>query len=95
MEETDVSTGTLDERVCRAEHQWIRKVLEKTNYDLSAAADELGISSVTLYRKVKKYQMSLPKRKIVGIPVSRTKKVATRGQSYLFDAQGSDTSYQQ
>ena len=94
MELSEFSAGTLDERVCQVEHQWIKKALDKTNYDFNAAANQLGISPVTLYRKVKKYQLSPPKRKIVDIPGSQHKKATTRSQPYLFDTEESSTSYQ-
>jgi len=93
-EASEFSTGTLDERVCQLEHQWIKVALEKTNYDFNAAANQLGISPVTLYRKVKKYQLSPSKRKIIDIFGNPHKKTTIRSQPYLFDAGKGEDSYQ-
>ena len=40
-----------------SEEQLIREVLERTRYNLSAAAKQLGISRPTLYAKLKKYNL--------------------------------------
>ncbi len=80
LEFADFSSGPLDERVARFEQQCLRKTLEECNYDFNAAASQLGISLATLYRKAKKYKLSV-KQKIISIN-GKTKK---NNQPELFD----------
>jgi transcriptional regulator of acetoin/glycerol metabolism len=39
----------------------LRQALKITNYNMSSAASELGIGRTTLYRKLQKYQIPLPR----------------------------------
>ncbi|QGY44688.1 response regulator [Maribellus comscasis] len=49
----DVFDGTIEEM----EQKMISKVLQKSSSNLSAAADQLGITRQTLYNKMKKYNL--------------------------------------
>ncbi|MHC4553652.1 MAG: sigma-54-dependent transcriptional regulator [Planctomycetota bacterium] len=81
-ESLDLVNGTLDDRVCRFESQCIEKTLNKLNHDFHLAADELGVSLATLYRKAKKYKLPL-KTRIVEIPAQ--KQMKSENQKALFD----------
>ena len=80
LEFADFASGPLDERVARFEQQCLRKTLEECHYDFNAAASQLGISLATLYRKAKKYNLSV-KQKIISV---NDKKQKNR-QPELFD----------
>lgn len=49
----------LDEAVSACEAAILRRALEKSNYDRQSAADRLGISRRTFYRKVREYNIPL------------------------------------
>jgi len=51
--ETNINTLNLEE----VEKQTILKALKKHNYNLSAAAKELGLGRTTMYRKMNKYEL--------------------------------------
>ncbi|MHC4551492.1 MAG: sigma-54-dependent transcriptional regulator [Planctomycetota bacterium] len=80
MELADYSSGPLDERIARFEQQCIRKTLEKCSYDFNEAATQLGVSLATLYRKAKKYNLTM-KQKIASLNDSNSGKK----QPQLFD----------
>ena len=52
------SNDSLDE----LEKKYIQKTLEKYDWNISRSAKALQIDRVTLYNKIKKYQLSSPKR---------------------------------
>ena len=82
LEFADYSSGPLDERIARFEQQCLRKTLEQCGCDFNAASDQLGISLATLYRKAKKYKLTL-KQKIVSLNGAKSQKIQ---QPQLFDA---------
>ncbi|MCK5464937.1 MAG: sigma-54-dependent Fis family transcriptional regulator, partial [Bacteroidales bacterium] len=58
MHETSRSTVPVGFRMEDVEKQTIQQVLEKYRYNISKAADELGMARTTLYRKMTKYGIS-------------------------------------
>ncbi len=58
MHETSRSTDLVGFRMEDVEKQTIQQVLEKYRYNISKAADELGMARTTLYRKMTKYGIS-------------------------------------
>ena len=58
MHETSRSTDLLGYRMEDVEKQTIQQALEKYRYNISKAADELGMARTTLYRKMTKYGIS-------------------------------------
>ena len=58
MHETSRSTDLLGYRMEDVEKQTIQQALEKYRYNISKAADELGMARTTLYRKMTKYDIS-------------------------------------
>ncbi len=82
LESPDLLSGTLEDRVSRFEHLCIQRSLENCNFDYHIAADKLGISLATLYRKTKKYKVA-SKIKIVDTAHSTNK----ADQPQLFDTQ--------
>lgn len=54
------SHSSIGESVRVTEEEIILETLKKNNYNRSAAAKELGIHKSTLFRKLKKYSISLP-----------------------------------
>lgn len=67
----ELTMGTTDLRNSSRIHdahdlidiQAIRSALERNNYNRSAAARELGIHKTTLFRKIKKLDLSFPRRR--------------------------------
>jgi len=51
---------SMEESIGLSEKETILKALKQTNYNRLAAAKELGVHKSTLFRKLKKYQISLP-----------------------------------
>ena len=58
MHETSRITDPVGFRMEDVEKQTIQQVLEKYRYNISKAADELGMARTTLYRKMTKYGIS-------------------------------------
>ncbi len=58
MQETSRSAEPVGFRMEDVEKQTIQQVLEKHRYNISKAADELGMARTTLYRKMTKYGIS-------------------------------------
>ena len=58
MHDTSRSTDPVGFRMEDVEKQTIQQVLEKYRYNISKAADELGMARTTLYRKMTKYGIS-------------------------------------
>jgi DNA-binding NtrC family response regulator len=58
MHDTSRSTDLVGFRMEDVEKQTIQQVLEKYRYNISKAADELGMARTTLYRKMTKYGIS-------------------------------------
>ena len=58
MHETSRSTDLIGYRMEDVEKQTIQQALEKYRYNISKAADELGMARTTLYRKMTKYGIS-------------------------------------
>ncbi|MCK4852854.1 MAG: sigma-54-dependent Fis family transcriptional regulator [Bacteroidales bacterium] len=58
MHETSHSTDLVGFRMEDVEKQTIQQVLVKYRYNISKAADELGMARTTLYRKMTKYGIS-------------------------------------
>ena len=58
MHETSRSTDLIGYRMEDVEKQTIQQALEKYRYNISKAADELGMARTTLYRKMTKYDIS-------------------------------------
>ncbi len=58
MHDTSRSTVPVGFRMEDVEKQTIQQVLEKYRYNISKAADELGMARTTLYRKMTKYGIS-------------------------------------
>ncbi len=52
---------TIDNPIKSAEIKTIMDVLRKNNFNRQAAAKELGIHKTTLFRKIKKFKLKLPK----------------------------------
>ena len=50
----------MEESVGLSEKETILRALKQTHYNRLAAAKELGIHKSTLFRKLKKYQITLP-----------------------------------
>ena len=55
MQETGQMTIPIGFRMEDVEKQTIQQALEKYRYNISKAADELGMARTTLYRKMTKY----------------------------------------
>jgi transcriptional regulator with PAS, ATPase and Fis domain len=51
---------SMEESIGLSEKETILKALKQTNYNRLAAAKELGVHKSTLFRKLKKYQITLP-----------------------------------
>jgi DNA-binding NtrC family response regulator len=58
MHETSRSVDLIGYRMEDVEKQTIQQALEKYRYNISKAADELGMARTTLYRKMTKYGIS-------------------------------------
>ena len=58
MHENSRSTDLIGYRMEDVEKQTIQQALEKYRYNISKAADELGMARTTLYRKMTKYGIS-------------------------------------
>ena len=58
--ETDSVTDSNDS-LEELEKKYIQKTLEKYDWNISRSAEVLQIARVTLYNKIKKYQLSSPK----------------------------------
>ncbi len=58
MQETSRGASPIGFRMEDVEKQTIQQVLEKYRYNISKAADELGMARTTLYRKMTKYGIS-------------------------------------
>jgi DNA-binding NtrC family response regulator len=58
MHENSRSTDLIGHRMEDVEKQTIQQALEKYRYNISKAADELGMARTTLYRKMTKYGIS-------------------------------------
>jgi len=54
-------SGSLDERVAQSEKYYIDRALESVDGDPRRAAESLGVSLSTLYRKMKRHGIPLPK----------------------------------
>lgn len=52
---------TIEENLQLTEEEIIKSALQRNNYNRLATAKELGIHKSTLFRKLKKYQIDLPK----------------------------------
>ncbi len=55
------TTKAVHQVISKTEKELILECLKKNHYNRLAAARELGIHKSTLFRKIKKYQISLPK----------------------------------
>ena len=86
MQPSNVSTGTLDERIFQFEDHCLRTTLEKCNNDFASAMKKLGISLPTLYRKAKQHHLSPKAVKINDIPVTPNKKKKASRQPQLFES---------
>lgn len=69
----EAKNGSLQELLSLYERHCIRSALEATNYNISEAAENLGISPATLYRKLKKLGLHVG----IGIVEARGGKVET------------------
>ena len=58
MHETSHNADLIGFRMEDVEKQTIQQALEKYRYNISKAADELGMARTTLYRKMTKYGIS-------------------------------------
>lgn len=58
----DESAKTIHETVGLTEKEMILQVLRRNNFNRLNTAKELGIHKSTLFRKLKKYQLSLPRK---------------------------------
>ena len=58
MQETGRTADPVGFRMEDVEKQTIQQALEKYHYNISKAADELGMARTTLYRKMTKYGIS-------------------------------------
>jgi len=61
-------TGSLLEET---ERETIKRTLEETRYNISRASFMLGISRTTLYKRLKKYRISLSKKGVQSVNMSR------------------------
>jgi DNA-binding NtrC family response regulator len=58
------SSGRSRSYLAEVEKRAIRDVLETEAFNISRAADTLGITRATLYRKIKKYGLEVPIRMV-------------------------------
>lgn len=72
-DEDSLSKGTLHQRVEKLELNCIQKSLVDNGNDLERTAEDLGVSLATLYRKLKKFNFT-PPRRIVAHDVSAQQK---------------------
>ena len=72
--------GTLTERIDKFEARCIESTIKANDYNLEIAANELGVSIATLYRKIKKYNIFLkrnPASEINGLEFKHFKQYST------------------